>query len=65
MGDVHGCRGRDVDRGDVDGTSDGDRVLKADGGGDVDRVGGDVHLGGDGDRVAAGAAVHGRSVGCG
>lgn len=65
MGDVHGPRGWDVDRGDVDGSSDGDRVLKADRGGDIDRVGGDVHLGGDGDGVACGATVHGRSVGCG
>lgn len=51
--------------GDVHGRSDGDWMLKADGGGDVDRVGGDVHLGGDGYRVAGGAAVHGRSVGRG
>lgn len=65
MGDVHRRCSWDVDRGDVDGTSDGDWMLKADGGGDVDRVGGDIHLSGDGDSVAGGATVHGRSVGHG
>lgn len=65
MGDVHGRSSLDVDRGDVDGTSYGDWMLKAERGGDVDRVGGDVHLGGDGDGVAGSAAVHGRSVGRG
>lgn len=64
MGDVHGPRGWDVDRGDVNRSCDGDRVLEAEGRGDVDSVGGDVHLGGDGDGVADDAAVHGRSVGC-
>lgn len=64
MGDVHGRVGWDVDGGYVDRTAYADRVMEADGGGDVDSVGGDVHLGGNGDGVADDATVHGRSVGC-
>lgn len=51
VGDIHGRRGGDVDGGDVDGPGDGDRVLEADRGRDVHRVGGNVHLCGYGDGV--------------
>lgn len=55
VGDIHVCRGRDVDRGDVDGSSDGDWVLEA----DVHRVGGNVHLRRYGDGVVDGVSpVH-------
>lgn len=68
VGDVHRRRGRDVDRGDVDGPGDGDRVLEAHWGCDVDRVGANVHLCGDGDRVVVVvvvAPVHRRGDGGG
>lgn len=65
MGDIHVRRCGDVDRGQVDRTGDGDRVLQIDRWGDVDRAGGDVHLSGDGDGVAGIAAtVHGWGDGC-
>lgn len=60
VGDVHGRRGGDVDRGDVDRPRDRDWVLQAHRRGDVHRVGGDVHLRGNGDWVAGVAAVHHR-----
>lgn len=65
VGDIHGCRSGDVDRGDVDGPGDGDRVLQAHRGGDVDRVGANVHLRRDGDRVVVAAPVHRRGDGSG
>lgn len=61
VGDIHGRRGRDVDRGDVDRPGDGDRVLEADGRRNVDRVGANVHLCSYGDGVVVGVApVHRR-----
>lgn len=65
MGYIHGRRGGDVHRGDVDGPGDGDRVLEADGRRDVDRVGANVHLRryGDGVVVVGVAPVHRRGVG--
>lgn len=54
-------RGGDVHRGQVEGACDGDGVLQVDRGGDINRVLGDVHLGGDGDGVAGvTAAAHRR-----
>lgn len=63
MGDIHGCRGGDVDRGDVDGPGDGDWVLEADWGCDVDRVGANVHLCGYGDGIVGVDPVHRRGDG--
>lgn len=65
VGDIHGPRGGDVDRGDVDGSGDGDRVLQAHRRRDVDRVGANVHLRRDGDRVVVDAPVHRRGDGSG
>lgn len=58
VGNIHGGRSGDVDRGDVDGPSDGDRVLQAHWRCDVDRVGANVHLRGYGDGVVVVAPVH-------
>lgn len=65
VGDIHGRRGGDVDRGDVDGPGDGHRVLQAHRGSDVDRVGANVHLRRDGHWVVVDAPVHRRSDGSG
>lgn len=64
VGNIHGRRGRDVDRGDVDGPGDGDRVLEADWRRDVDRVGANVHLCGYGDRVVVVVVVVVTTVHC-
>lgn len=60
VGDIHGRRGRDVDRSDVNWPGDGDRVLKADWRGDVHCVSVNVHLCryGDGVVVVGVAPVH-------
>lgn len=63
VGYIHGRRGRDVDRGNVDRPGDGDRVLEADWRCDVDRVGANVHLSRYGDRVVVVATVHCRGDG--
>lgn len=67
VGNIHRRRGRDVDRGDVDGPGDGDRVLEAHWRCNVDRVGANVHLCGYGDWmmivVVVVAPVHCRSDG--
>lgn len=64
VGDIHGCCGGDVDGGDVDGPGDGDRVLEAHWGRDVDSVGGNVHLRSDGDGgVVEATSVHRCGVG--
>lgn len=58
VGDIHGRRGRNVDRGDVDGAGDGDWMLEADRRCDVDGVGANVHLRGYGDGIVVVAPVH-------
>lgn len=65
VGNIHRRRGRDVDRGDVDRPGDGDRVLEAHWGCNVDRVGANVHLCSYGDWmvVVVVAPVHCRSDG--
>lgn len=68
VGNIHGRRGGDVDRGDVDGPGDGDGVLQAHWRCDVHRVGANVHLCSNGDRmvvVVVVAPVHRRSDGGG